>query len=372
MLTDFSISTAGGITVKKFYTFMLVIALLSMQIGLTIFIAQPPKNTEEVLAQRNEYVKQFTPRAWELIGRDQSQIGRGMEVFFLNFLFGLIPAVIAKRKGLCSNNKGRCTFMVWWVYGTLLFLVALPHSLISKADVQAIEKNKQERERKQQLFIQERERKQQRNKQNVDRVLQGIKKFGERKDQREKLLQIINTKTGGKSVSVVAIGGNGWEFLTNKKLIAGLGADGLYLWDMETLKDYKVPSQTITDVAVSGPGTVHSGGGVMGGGFGLDGFLVGAAAATVLNILTSHKKTKTLVHLKCDDSEIFLLISTMEPDETRIFLSPLFVSLTAKSNASKSASGVSGIAEEIAKLAKLLAEGHITSEEFANLKSSLF
>ena len=63
----------------------------------------------------------------------------------------------------------------------------------------------------------------------------------------------------------------------------------------------------------------------MGGGFGIEGFLIGAAAASVLNVLTSRKTTKTLVHVECENSEIFLLIATMEPDETRIYLSPLFV-----------------------------------------------
>jgi len=147
----------------------------------------------------------------------------------------------------------------------------------------------------------------------------------------------------------------------------GLSAEGLHLWDMEALKSYTVPSKTITEIDVGGPGSVRSGGGAMGGGFGVDGFLVGAAAATVLNILTSHKTTKTLVHVKSEKSEIFLLISTMEPDETRIYLSPLFVSLKSKSN-----TGASGIVEEIEKLAKLLADGLITGEEYAQLKRGLF
>lgn len=36
-------------------------------------------------------------------------------------LLGLLPAFIVRRKG---GN-----FYLWWVYGSLLFLVALPHSL---------------------------------------------------------------------------------------------------------------------------------------------------------------------------------------------------------------------------------------------------
>ena len=54
-----------------------------------------------------------------------------MEIFIFAILIGLIPAAIAK-------NKGR-SFGVWWVYGALLFIVALPHALIMKKNVQAIE-----------------------------------------------------------------------------------------------------------------------------------------------------------------------------------------------------------------------------------------
>jgi len=46
-------------------------------------------------------------------------------------LIGLIPAAIAK-------GKGR-SFGLWWLYGTLLFIIALIHSLVMKADKAAIE-----------------------------------------------------------------------------------------------------------------------------------------------------------------------------------------------------------------------------------------
>ncbi len=264
--------------------------------------------------------------------------GSGMPgIIIVMISFGLITAVIA-------NRKGR-SFGLWWCYGAIGFLVALPHSISLDTNAIAISKRKE----------------------NSENAEQRRKQEAERVELRRKLQQDITAKTGGKCLPVIAIGGNGWEFLTNKKLSAGLNAEGLYLWDMEALKSYTVPSKTITEIDVGGPGTVRSGGGAMGGGFGLDGFLVGAAAATVLNILTSHKTTKTLVHVKSEKSEIFLLISTMEPDETRIYLSPLFVSLKPKSK-----SGATGIAEEIEKLAKLLADGHITNEEYSNLKSRLF
>lgn len=43
-------------------------------------------------------------------------------IFIMAMLIGLIPAAIAK-------SKGR-SFGAWWIYGTLLWIVALPHSLV--------------------------------------------------------------------------------------------------------------------------------------------------------------------------------------------------------------------------------------------------
>ena len=49
-----------------------------------------------------------------------------MEVFILPVLLGLIPAYIAKQKGR--------SFGLWWLYGAAILIVALPHSLLIKAD----------------------------------------------------------------------------------------------------------------------------------------------------------------------------------------------------------------------------------------------
>ena len=55
-----------------------------------------------------------------------------MELVLLAVLLGLIPAVIAR-------GKGR-SFFPWWLYGALLFIVALPHSLMLKADRSEVER----------------------------------------------------------------------------------------------------------------------------------------------------------------------------------------------------------------------------------------
>lgn len=52
-------------------------------------------------------------------------------VLAIVILLGLIPAVIARRKGR--------SLALWWFYGATLFIVALPHALVLKHDLGAVE-----------------------------------------------------------------------------------------------------------------------------------------------------------------------------------------------------------------------------------------
>lgn len=54
-----------------------------------------------------------------------------MGFLIISILIGLIPAAIASGKGK--------SFVLWWIYGAALFIVALPHSLLMKADLGAVE-----------------------------------------------------------------------------------------------------------------------------------------------------------------------------------------------------------------------------------------
>jgi hypothetical protein len=49
-----------------------------------------------------------------------------VEILIIAALIGLIPAAIAK-------GKGR-SFGLWWFYGAMIFIVALPHALLLKPD----------------------------------------------------------------------------------------------------------------------------------------------------------------------------------------------------------------------------------------------
>ena len=54
-----------------------------------------------------------------------------MEVLVGAVIIGLLPAAIARAKGH--------SFLKWWFFGALLFIVALPVSLFLKSDRQGIE-----------------------------------------------------------------------------------------------------------------------------------------------------------------------------------------------------------------------------------------
>lgn len=54
-----------------------------------------------------------------------------MDLLIVCTLIGLLPAAIAKGKGE--------SFLLWWVYGAALFIVALPHALIMKPNKTALE-----------------------------------------------------------------------------------------------------------------------------------------------------------------------------------------------------------------------------------------
>ncbi|MEX1199685.1 MAG: hypothetical protein WEB02_02745 [Methylophaga sp.] len=59
-----------------------------------------------------------------------------MELIILWIFFGIIV-------GLIAQHKGR-SFGLWWFYGAMIFIIALPHALIMSPTAEAL----QEREKK--------------------------------------------------------------------------------------------------------------------------------------------------------------------------------------------------------------------------------
>lgn len=83
----------------------------------------------------------------------------------------------------------------------------------------------------------------------------------------------------------------------------------------------------LAELSVSGPGTVVTGGGFIGGGFGIDGALEGMLIAGVLNKLTTKKQTHTFISLTTNFGELHLFYELMDPGPLRIYLTDVFVKL---------------------------------------------
>ena len=56
-----------------------------------------------------------------------------MEILVIGAVIGLIPAAIAQSKGY--------SFVLWWFFGTFLFVVALPAALLMKPDTAVLERS---------------------------------------------------------------------------------------------------------------------------------------------------------------------------------------------------------------------------------------
>lgn len=119
----------------------------------------------------------------------------------------------------------------------------------------------------------------------------------------------------------------------------------------------------LSELSVTGPGTVTTGGGFMGGGFGVEGAMQGIAIAGVLNALTTKKKIHTLVTLTTNFGELHLHYGGMDPGPLRIYLSDVFVKMRRMNT--------QWVQERDALIAAQLALGGISAEEAALFKSRL-
>ena len=138
-----------------------------------------------------------------------------------------------------------------------------------------------------------------------------------------------------------------------------------------------VPFTDLVDVQVEG-GTATSGGGIMGGGFGVEGAAEGILVAGVLNALTTRKKSYAFLTITAKGGWTKLYLEKQNVDEVRRALRPLID--CAAENAelasapvapSGSGTGRDDLVEGLERLTKLRDSGALSDEEFATAKASL-
>ncbi|WP_291585770.1 hypothetical protein [Comamonas sp. UBA7528] len=121
------------------------------------------------------------------------------------------------------------------------------------------------------------------------------------------------------------LGANGFPFSVGSKLNLGFDEQGVHC--ASSTRTASVNYSELAELNISGPGSVSTGGGFIGGGFGAEGALEGIAIAGVLNLLTSKTTVHTFLTLITNFGELHLHYGGLEPGALRIALAHVFVKL---------------------------------------------
>ena len=159
----------------------------------------------------------------------------------------------------------------------------------------------------------------------------------------------------------VVLGGSGFPFSPGRKVDLFVGG-GKLLFRGEN-RSASVDYLEVADILISGPGAVTTGGGFVGGGFGVEGAIEGVAIATVLNALSTRTKTHTFITVTLNFGEVHLHYSGMEPNALRIALADIFVKLRKQNP--------EWIAARTRVLEEAHAQGLLSADGLATLKENL-
>ncbi len=123
------------------------------------------------------------------------------------------------------------------------------------------------------------------------------------------------------------LGGSGHPVAAGESVTVRFGEDTVELEHPHRGVTDKIHYAEILECAIGGPGTVTTGGGFIGGGFGVAGALEGIAISSVLNLLTTRTRVLTMIHFSTHRGEVFIHYGGLEPGALRIALSAVFTRL---------------------------------------------
>jgi hypothetical protein len=121
-------------------------------------------------------------------------------------------------------------------------------------------------------------------------------------------------------------------------------------------------------------GTVRTGGGYVGGGFGTLGAAEGMAIANLLNSVTTKTKVHTTLRLEAEDAEVFFFTDQASPQTLEMRLAEVrgLIKAARRSEAPVRTSAGDDCSERLLRLGEMLDKGQLSPEEFAQAKARLF
>jgi hypothetical protein len=188
-----------------------------------------------------------------------------------------------------------------------------------------------------------------------------------------KLDQKLMADPSRRIVSGVVLGGSGYpievrvgcrlEFASDKVFIHYLFPGNQY--QPVAAADYS----EVISLQLGGRGSVTTGGGWAGGGFGLTGIITGAVLAGALNQMTARSTIETIIHFQTTVGELILFNNQYTPEQLRIMLSPALSRIEAAHR--KANTSAPSTIDQLRELGALRESGTITEDEFQSLKISL-
>lgn len=142
-----------------------------------------------------------------------------------------------------------------------------------------------------------------------------------------------------------------------------------------------MPYANVVALRVDGPGAVNSGGGFMGGGFGVKGALEGMAVAAILNKLTTRTSVTTIIEIQDQERDVIWLCDSATPAQLDFSLKPVYAKLrTAHGMPAQEmypkpapvpalAEAPTDVVLQLEKLVELRRSGVLTDDEFERAKA---
>ncbi len=188
-------------------------------------------------------------------------------------------------------------------------------------------------------------------------------------NEKKAYLKNIKQRSIKPPLEITVLGGSGWESEEGKKYLLSIDAEAIFVSNVARLSEQVIAISNIIEIDIGGPGKITSNAGVVGGGFGAEGAMHGIAAATVINLLTTHSSTKTIIRIVQKTAELVFITSKIEPEEAKTYFSNVFVNIK---NKNRSPANSKMLGSEIEKLYSLKELGAITQEEFEKAKKEIF
>ena len=189
----------------------------------------------------------------------------------------------------------------------------------------------------------------------------------------EEFISFIRSASPHEPVVGKVLGGSGWKFTKGDWGFISCRADCLALSNMLTQEEVCIPYTRLVGLEVTGPGKESSNAGLMGGGFGVAGAIQGILVASVVNMLTTSTRTNTFLRISTSDAEVHLHMSTLEPSELRLLMSPAFVQMESNNRNQIIIKNKYErlLSDEFEKLHQLFRDGVLTDVEFSSAKKQL-